>query len=164
MNLYFRMIWLLLTAKRRRGWMRLNALENTLEGLVLPNDIDVNGHMNNGRFMTICDLNRIDLFIRTGLARIMLRRKWMPIISYHDMSYYKSLKLGQRYRCNMSMEHWDEKYFYMRHRFTNPSGATVAEGVSRAVIRGKDGVIPPEEVVAAVEAYQQLSTEKPSAK
>lgn len=164
MNLYFRMIWLLLTTKRRRGWMRLNALENTLEGLVLPNDIDVNGHMNNGRFMTICDLNRIDLFIRTGLARIMLRRKWMPIISFHDMNYYKSLKLGQRYRCSMSMERWDEKYFYMRHKFTNPSGATVAEGVSRAVIRGRDGVIPPEEVVAAVEAYQQLSTEKPSAK
>lgn len=64
----------------------------------------------------------------------------------------------------MSVERWDEKYFYMRHKFTNPSGATVAEGVSRAVIGGQGGVIPPEEVVAAVEAYQPLSTEKPSAK
>ncbi|WIX32154.1 acyl-CoA thioesterase [Salinicola sp. JS01] len=142
--------------------MRLNALENTLEGIVLPNDIDVNGHVNNGRFMTVCDLNRIDFFIRTGLARIMLQRKWMPIISYHDMNYYKSLKFGKRYRCGMSMERWDEKYFYMRHWFTNASGATVAEGVSRAVIRGRDGVISPEEVVAAVAAYQGVSMVKPS--
>lgn len=160
MNLYFRMFWLLITSKRRRGWMRVNALENQLERVVFPNDIDLNGHMNNGRFMTVCDLNRIDLFIRTGLARIMIRRKWMPIIAYHDMNYYKPLKFGQRYSCSMRMEHWDEKYFYMLHWMTNLSGATVAEGVSRAVIRGKGGIIPPEEVVAAVEAYQRTSSEK----
>lgn len=159
MNLYFRMIWLLLTTKRRRGRMALDALENQLEGFVFPNDIDLNGHMNNGRFMTVCDLNRVDLFIRTGLARLMIQRKWMPIIAYHDMNYYRSLKLFHRYSCGMRMEQWDKKYFHMQHWMTDRNGAKVAEGNSRALIRGRDGVVPPSDVIAAVEEYHRVDAD-----
>jgi acyl-CoA thioesterase FadM len=35
---------------------------------VLPNDIDINGHMNNGRYLTMLDLRIVEYFIRVGLA------------------------------------------------------------------------------------------------
>jgi acyl-CoA thioesterase FadM len=47
--------------------------KNSLRLRVLPNDIDINLHMNNGRYLTICDLTRVDMFIRTGLAKTMLQ-------------------------------------------------------------------------------------------
>jgi len=33
---------------------------------VLPNDLDVNRHMNNARYLAFCDLGRLDLMIRSG--------------------------------------------------------------------------------------------------
>jgi len=53
--------------------------------LTLPNDLDINLHVNNGRYLTLCDLNRVDFFIRTGLARVMLARGWVPIVAEHTM-------------------------------------------------------------------------------
>lgn len=117
---------------------------------VLPNDLDVNLHMNNGRYLTICDLNRVDLFIRTGLLKAMSRRKWAPIIAEHTMTYKKPLRLFAKFDVLMTLDHWDEKYFYMTHIF-RCGDTVIAEGTSRGAVRSKTGVISPAEVLAAVE-------------
>jgi acyl-CoA thioesterase FadM len=77
--------------------------KNSLTLRVLPNDIDINRHMNNARYLTICDLSRVDLFLRAGLARIMLKGKWMPVISEHTMIYKKPLNLFQKYEVQMEL-------------------------------------------------------------
>jgi acyl-CoA thioesterase FadM len=82
---------------------------------VLPNDLDINFHMNNGRYLTICDLNRVDLFIRTGLLKAMFKHKWIPVIAEHTMTYKKPLGMFDRYDVELEVTHWDEKYFYMTH-------------------------------------------------
>jgi acyl-CoA thioesterase FadM len=120
---------------------------NTLHLCVLPNDIDINFHMNNGRYLTICDLNRVDLFIRTGLARMMFHNQWMPIITEHTMTYKKPLKTFQSYRVSMELTHWDDRQFYMKHQFTC-NNRIIAEGTSNGIIRGKIGVIKPEDIIA----------------
>jgi len=58
-------------------------------------------------------LNRVDLFIRTGLARVMLEHGWMPIIAEHTMNYRKPLGVFKRFKATMHLTHWDEKYFFM---------------------------------------------------
>ena len=40
---------------------------------VLPNDLDINGHMNNGRYLTIVDLMLVEYFGRSGFAKAMLQ-------------------------------------------------------------------------------------------
>lgn len=42
---------------------------------VWPGDLDINLHMNNGRYLSLCDLGKIDLMLRTGLGRLALSRK-----------------------------------------------------------------------------------------
>ena len=69
MNLYLRLIWILLSSLWKPR-MSMDALTNQLATRVWLNDIDINLHMNNGRYMTVCDLNRVDLFIRTGLLAL----------------------------------------------------------------------------------------------
>ncbi|GAC28971.1 acyl-CoA thioesterase [Brumicola pallidula] len=52
----------------------------------MPNDLDVNMHVNNGRYLTLCDLTRVDFFVRSGIAGLMLKHKWSPIIAEHTMT------------------------------------------------------------------------------
>lgn len=149
MNLILRMIYVWLISLFRER-LPLGKGHSSLALRVLPNDLDFNFHMNNGRYLTLCDLSRIDLFIRSGLLRIMLKRKWIPIIAEHTMVYKKPLSLLQRFEMLLEVTHWDEKFFYMQHTFL-VGDKVMAEGTSKGCLfaRGK-GVVKPEEVLAAV--------------
>uniref|UniRef100_UPI002FE1CF25 acyl-CoA thioesterase n=1 Tax=Noviherbaspirillum sp. TaxID=1926288 RepID=UPI002FE1CF25 len=114
MNLVFRLLYVLLLSLFREK-LPLAAVVSRLGLRTMPNDLDVNLHMNNGRYLTICDLNRVDLFIRTGLLKVMLRKKWMPMVAEHTMTYKKPLKLFERFDVSLAVTHWDEKFFYMHH-------------------------------------------------
>ena len=148
MNLFFRLFYVLVASIFRP---RLPAGQATSELtlLTLPNDLDINLHVNNGRYLTLCDLNRVDLFIRTGLARVMVKRGWIPIIAEHTMSYRRPLGVFKRFKATMQLTHWDEKHFFMSHCFSI-NGKIIAEGTSKGVVRGKVGVIAPADVIAAI--------------
>ena len=148
MNLILRMI-ALLAASFFKPKLPIEKPKNSLTLRVLPNDIDLNLHMNNGRYLTICDLTRVDMFIRTGLARTMVHEKWMPVISEHTMKYKKALKLFQKYKLEMEVTDWDERSFQMLHTFL-VGDRVVAEGTSLGVIVSKTGVVPPIEVMKKV--------------
>lgn len=148
MNLIVRMM-MLLGASFFKPRLPVEKPKNSLFMRVLPNDIDINLHMNNGRYLTICDLTRVDMFIRTGLARTMFREKWMPVIAEHTMKYKKGLKMFQKYEVKMEVIGWDDKAFQMLHTFVI-GDRVVAEGTSRGVIVSRTGVVPPLEVMKKV--------------
>lgn len=152
MSLVFRMLWVWLLSLRRER-LPIGVAESRLRLATLPNDLDINMHMNNGRYLTIADLSRVDLFLRTGLARVMWRERWMPIITEHTMSYKRSLRLFQRYDAVMNLTHWDDRCFYMTHRFL-VGDRVVAEGRSTGLIRSRDRLIPPEEVLDCLRAFR----------
>lgn len=155
MNLYLRMLYLLI-ASFFKPRLPIEHPKNTLSLRVLPNDIDLNRHMNNGRYLTICDLSRIDMFIRTGLAKTMMREQWMPVISEHTMTYKRPLNLFQAYDVKMEITGWDEKSFQMTHTFIANSkdakGRVLAQGTSKGCVLSKQGVIPPAKVIETVQA------------
>ena len=149
MNLIFRMIYLWLMAGFKPK-LPTRSPSNTLTLMVLPNDLDINLHMNNGRYLTICDLSRVDMFIRTGLAKAMIKNSWKPLIAEHTMTYKRSLKPFAKYQVRMDVTGWDEKFFTCEHVFSI-GDREVARGVSRSVVYGQGSVIPPEQVIKTVE-------------
>jgi len=152
MSLIFRMlyVWLLSLSKPR---LPIGRSTSVLHLISLPNDLDINLHVNNGRFLTLCDLNRVDLFIRTGLFALMRKEKWIPIIAEHTMQYKKPLKVFTRFRAVMELVDWDDKYFNMQHKFFIGDNL-IAEGTSKGVIRGKSGVVVPKDVICALEKFR----------
>lgn len=148
MSLIFRMIMLLIASKFKPR-LPIVYPKNTLTLRVLPNDLDINLHMNNGRYLTICDLSRIDMFIRTGLARTMQKEGWFPVIAEHTMKYKRSLKPFQKYRVTMEITGWDDKRFFMVHTFW-VGDRVMAEGTSQGCIISKTGTIPPDDVIKSV--------------
>ena len=155
MNLYFRLLWVLFRAYKRTVLTPEN-LKNEINTIVLPNDLDLNLHMNNGRYMTFCDFNRVDLFVRTGLAKLMVKNGWAPIVAHHTMTYLKPLSVFTRVKVTMEITHWDDKYFYSNHVFYK-RGTKIAEGTSKSlVISKKEGRLAPAEIVEQVKSYQGL--------
>ncbi|MGA9666274.1 MAG: thioesterase family protein [Gallionella sp.] len=150
MNLVFRMLYVFVLSRFREPLGIGNSVSR-LSLRVLPNDLDINFHMNNGRYLTICDLNRVDLFIRTGLLKAMFRRHWIPVIAEHTMTYKKPLGLFERFRVELEVTRWDEKYFYMNHTF-HSGERIVAEGTSKGCVYARGiGVVSPADAIAAVE-------------
>ena len=127
MNLLLRLIRVLLTAVCRPPLGILD--ESVVTFRVWPTDLDLNGHMNNGRYLTLMDLGRIDLMARSGLARVALRRGWRPVVGSATIRFHRALKLFHRYELKTRVVGWDAKWFYIEQRFER-EGAVAAFGLA----------------------------------
>lgn len=144
MNLIFRLMILFFESLFRK---RLHPLsESILHLTVLPNDLDLNFHMNNGRFQSVMDLGRLDLILRTGLMKHVFSKRWAPLVGGFNIRYRQSLKPFQRYRLHTKIIGWDEKWFYMEQRVTR-SNRLIAVALVKTLLRGHKRNIPPPEVL-----------------
>ena len=135
MNLFFRMIRIIITAFAGRP-ATMEAV-HAVHFRVWPNDLDTNLHMNNGRYLTLMDLGRVDMMIRAGLARTIMREKWMPVIAGISMIYRRSLSPFERYRLETRMLGWDDRWVYLEQTFIRANGDLAARGfVKAAFLKG----------------------------
>jgi len=159
MLLFFR-FFLMMLASRFRS--RIGPLdESVVRFTVLPNDCDVNIHLNGGRFLSFMDISRADLIARTGLLRPMLKRGWRPVMGGAVVRYRREIRPFERFRIRSRVIGWDEKWFYVEHIVEKQKDTFCAIGHARTVIRGKGGTIRPSEVLTLVGAENTPSPELP---
>jgi acyl-CoA thioesterase FadM len=138
MSLYFRLLWVWIRAAGRRRIQMGETIE--LEMRVWPQDLDINGHMNNGRYLTITDLALIEYLTRMGFIRVALREGWRPMLGGSIISYRRALKPFSVYTLRFSMICWDERWNYMAFEFLQ-GGKAMARGHSKGAIVGSKGII-----------------------
>lgn len=146
MNLLFRLVWVIATA-RRRGPMDVLA-ESRFRLRCWPNDLDSNMHMNNGRYLTIMDLGRLDLILRSGLWRVMRERKWNPVVGTAKITFRRSIEPLQSFELVTQVIGWDEKWLYIEHRMER-GGKVMAQAFVRGLFIGPDGKVPMADLIAA---------------
>lgn len=136
MNLYLRLIWVLFTGlfKKRIGLLN----DSVLKFRVMPNDLDIYGHMNNGRYLTIMDLGRMDLILRTGMKVPVKKHHWNPLIASSIIRFKNSLKPFKSYELRTRIVAWDDKWFYIEQRFER-KGRLFARAVVQGLFRGPHG-------------------------
>lgn len=139
MNLYLRLLITLLRAWRSPRLDLGEPLERRLR--VLPNDLDVNGHMNNGRYLTVVDLMLVEYFVRTGFAVTMLRQGWRPMAGGSFISYRRGLKAWQRYTLRFRHDASDAHWNYMRFEFAQ-EGRVCAAGYMKGAAVARSGLVP----------------------
>ena len=110
-------------------------------------DLDLNFHMNNGRFFTVMDLGRFDLLMRAGHFVSMFSAGYYPVVLSESMIFKKSLNLWQAYELHTHIDSWDKDFFYMTQKFVR-DGKVVASANVRACFkqRGRKGIVPVKEV------------------
>lgn len=143
MNLWFR---LLIHSLTRRG-RDLTPWDTAVTPFrVAPTDLDVLGHMNNGRFATLMDLGRADLMRRSGMSARARRLGWYAVVAGQSITYRRSLTLGQRFELHTRVLGVDENWLYMDQRFTR-GDTTVAHAIVRArFLTRAGGSVPHDEI------------------
>ena len=145
MSLYLRLFWTLLALTWRKP---IGLLETSAINLrVWPNDLDVNLHVNNGRYLTLADLGVVALFGRAGLFRAALRKGWRPVVGSALARFRRPLKPFQKYRLETRILGWNEKWTFFESRFI-VKGEVKAAVVSKGMFLGREGPVPPLQVAA----------------
>ena len=129
MGLLLRLFLTLLLGRRRSP---VSVLGNCLTPFrVLPNDLDVLGHMTNGRYFSILDLARVDLMLRSGVWPKVRALGWYPVVTLETLRFHRSLELWDRYEVATRVICWDDKHVFIEQGFVR-GGVQVAFGVVRA--------------------------------
>jgi YbgC/YbaW family acyl-CoA thioester hydrolase len=115
MNLYFRLLLLWLRS-RRAGALALWDVAVT-RFRVVPTDLDPLGHMTNGRYLTIMDVGRIDLMVRSGFWAKMKAQGWYPVVAGQTITYKKSLQPWQVFEIRTRVLGFDERWAYLEQTF-----------------------------------------------
>ncbi len=82
------------------------------------------------------DLGRFDLIMRSGLLRMMLKQKSVPILASLKIRFRIELKPFQAYGLETRVLCWDEKWVYMEQRFIIRSGAKKGAVAAIAIVKG----------------------------
>jgi acyl-CoA thioesterase FadM len=147
MNLYIRLLLTWLRARLKPAIGLGDTIELHLR--VLPNDVDIIGHMNNGRYMTIIDLALIEYFTRCGAMKLMVRKGWRPMLGGSMISFRRGLKPFRRYTVRFTVSCWDERWSYMRFEFVR-DGNVMAVGHAKGAVVGVEGIVDTAEMHAAL--------------
>lgn len=139
MNLYLRLFkTILLSLFRKKA--RLGEVL-TLHFRTWPNDLDFNLHMNNGRYLTIMDLGRLQMMMRSRILGRVLRERWMPVVGAAHFRFRRSLAPFQKFALETQLLSWDEKWVYFEQRFVS-RGELIGVGHVKVLIRDREGNIP----------------------
>jgi acyl-CoA thioesterase FadM len=149
------LLLLRLVGVRRRGVLD----ESRLSLRVLPNDCDVNLHMNNGRYLSFMDLGRVHLLGQLGLLPIIFRNRWKPVLAAAEINFIRPLKPLQKFELVTRVVTWDEKYVYMEQRF-EARGELCAHAFVKGLFLGGEGRVGNATVLALL-GYEGAPPETP---
>lgn len=145
MKQWFRMIWVVLSY-RSRSKLKINEV-SVLPLRVLPNDLDIYNHMNNGVYLTLMDLGRFDQGLRTGIWQQWKKKGWYPVVVNATISFRKSLEPWQKYQIETKVIGWDEIAYYIEQRFVR-NGEIYAKAIMRGrFLKRSWGIVTPDEVM-----------------
>jgi acyl-CoA thioesterase FadM len=130
MNLYFRLLRILLISRWQSAIAKFGKCRTRFR--VWPSDLDLLGHMNNGVYLTIMDLARLNLLIRSGLAKKLVSAGFYPVVAAETITFKKSLRAFRAFDIQTQILGWDEKNFYLEQIFLREE-----EVYARAIIKAR---------------------------
>ncbi|WP_380169292.1 acyl-CoA thioesterase [Jannaschia sp. R86511] len=136
MKLYLRLLAFVLLTRRRSRVSLLGPVRTPFR--VWPTDLDLLRHVNNGTYLTIMDVARLDLMSRAGLAGPVRRRGWYPVVVAETITFRRSLTLFQRFEIVTTCLGWDDRSIFLSQDFER-GGSVVASAVIRARFLGRGG-------------------------
>jgi YbgC/YbaW family acyl-CoA thioester hydrolase len=146
MNCWFRLIWLFVIGRSRSAVGLLDGCVTPFR--VWPSDLDVLRHMNNGKYLSIMDLARIDFLQRTGIAAKFKRAGLFPIVTKSCMRYRRSLTLWQSFTIETAFVAANETEFFISQRFMRQQKCVAYGMIQGRMMHGKRGSIPTAETLS----------------
>ena len=117
---------------------------------VLPTDLDFLGHMNNGVYLSIADLGRMDLLVRAGVWKTFQERGYYPVVASETITFRKSLQPWQRFDLESRVVGYDAKACYIEQRFVVDGEVFATMFIRGRFLKKSGGVVTIPELSDAV--------------
>ena len=117
--------------------------------IVLPQDIDPFMELNNGRYVTLLDLGRFSLGGKVNMGSFLKKNNWSLTIVGTYNEYRHRLRLFQRFILKTKIIGYDENWFYFFQK-AERKGKTHMASVVKFAYTSKEGLVLPKEVITAM--------------
>ena len=114
-----------------------------------PWDLDPWVELNNGRTLTLYDLGRIPLGIRTGLKRVLLANGWGLTVAGNTVRYRRRVRAFDAVTIHSRCIGWDHRFLYIEQSMWRGDDCT-SHMVIRSAVTSPDGIVAPQRVLAAL--------------
>ncbi len=113
-----------------------------------PWDLDPWIELNNGRTLTLYDLGRLPMAVRTGIIGIMRKNGWGITVAGNSVRYRRRIKGFQRFTMVSRTLGWDERFLYMEQSLWS-RGECCNHMLLRGAITSGQGIVAPAQLMLA---------------
>lgn len=114
-----------------------------------PWDLDPWVELNNGRTLTLYDLGRIPLGVRTGLDKVLAAQGWGLTVAGNTTRYRRRVRAFDRLTMVSRCIGWDSRFLYMEQAMWR-DGECTSHMLLRSAITSKNGIVPPARLAEAM--------------
>lgn len=116
-----------------------------------PHDLDFWLELNNGRALSLYDIGRLSMGVRVGLVRTLKRERWGLTMAGSCTRFRRRIHGFERFEMRSKAICWDDKFTYIEQSMWKRNGDCASHVLYRAAVTDKNGLVPPERVLAAME-------------
>jgi acyl-CoA thioesterase FadM len=116
---------------------------------VWPNDLDLNFHVNNGRYLALADIGRMHWFVSTGVLAIARQEKMFPVVGDAIAKFRRDLKAFESFEIQTRLMGWDHKWGFLEHRFVR-NHRVIGVVAIRGIFNGPKGPLDPRALLAGL--------------
>lgn len=155
MHMLLRTFWIFLFKKKLASASFNQETEYSMR--VLPTDLDLLMHVNNGVYFSFMDFGRWNMIFRTGIYDLSKKKGWYSVVAGETIKFKRSLKLWDQFTIKTRVIGHDEKYFFIRQQFYKQSELMATGLVKVRFLKLKGGTVPTAEVL--VEFKENLNND-----
>ena len=116
---------------------------------IWPWDIDIWLELNNGRALTLLDLGRMGMFVRSGFIVAAREQGWAGTVAGSSVRYRHRLRAFDRVEMRSRFIGWDARFFYAEQGLWRGEQCCV-HALLRHAVTNREGIIPPSDVARAL--------------
>ncbi len=116
----------------------------------LPWDLDVWMELNNGRTLTIYDLGRFPLSMRTGLWAALQANRWGMTMAGVSVRYRRRIRMFEKIKMTSRAVYMDDKFVYLEQAMWRKDGDCANHALYRSAFTSREGIVAPARVLEAM--------------
>jgi len=144
---FLRLITAISSAKRKDKITPTGVSESTF--ISRPWDMDLFMEMNNGRILTLYDIGRFVLAVRTGLDKVLRNNKWGLVVAGSTVRYRKRVRMFDKVVMRTQIAAYDERWIYITQSMW-VNGEAASSVLLRTGVTSKGKVIAAEQVLKSL--------------
>lgn len=109
-------------------------------------------HMTNSRYLSIGDLGRLNLLVRTGLRRTLHQQNWTLEICGQTRTITRMLKAPQAFNMTCQIAGWTDDYLAFHHTFERRDKIHAEISMLMRIVDSDNLAIPPQDLIDLLSA------------